>query len=77
MEDWIEYGGTWEAFENEKLATPGTLVEIYGDTSLIGELNEQGGVCNCCPMYSKTDIVTKYKKLNISELQDTAVSHDS
>lgn len=66
---WIDYGETFEEFMNEYLTIPGTLIEIWNPRSfivskhLIGDVNEFGGVCQCCQIISNDSIVLKYKML--------------
>jgi hypothetical protein len=65
--NWIAYGKSWQDFEyHDELANSGTLVEIKDafsgkiSTQLIGDVNEQGGVCDCCANICDSDIVLRY-----------------
>lgn len=60
--NWINYGKTFKEFRHEGLAKPGVIVELE-DTEpeqlLIGDINELGGVCDCCDVGDGSK-VTRY-----------------
>lgn len=61
--DWIDYGKSWRKFCGANLNVPGTRVVIDGETLVIGDINEQGGCCDCCCSYSgnmKDEVVERY-----------------
>lgn len=65
--EWIAYNKPWREFHDADLATVGTVVIIGEAEILIGEMNESGGVCDCCrhealdAPKNKVAIVLKYK----------------
>jgi hypothetical protein len=50
------------------LNKPGTLVELEdGQRLLIGDINDDAGVCGCCSVINDTAIVKRYKVVWTSE----------
>ena len=45
---WSGYNGTFWKFKREGLNRPGTLIKTKFGISLIGDINELGGCCDCC-----------------------------
>lgn len=49
MGEWIDYNDKWYKFKHTKFNKAGVLIEIDdGLTLLIGDINRDGGECNCC-----------------------------
>lgn len=67
MNDWVVYGKTWEEFRLDKLNKPWLIVEVNGRERkgelLIGDVNEQGGQCDCCLLIHNEDIVVRYRQV--------------
>jgi hypothetical protein len=60
------FGRTFRDFKGLGLVRPGVLIftaDKDGDpiNLLIGDINEDGGVCNCCSVVDDLDIVIAYK----------------
>jgi len=68
---WVKYNKSWLDFENDGLARAGMFVEVKGntydaeavETYLIGDVNENRGVCDDCTAFPKGAIVLRYKQL--------------
>lgn len=68
MNDWIELNVPWSDFSKSELNKPGVLIEVQQDVVnryLIGDINPEGGFCNCCGFYSAS-IVLRAKVLTSS-----------
>ena len=47
--DWIDWGGSYAALSDAGLAVPGVMIKTgEGKELLIGNVNDQGGFCDCC-----------------------------
>lgn len=71
-EDWIEVnipfgpaydsGEQLDSLDKRGLCTAGTLVKLdTGEEFLIGDVNRNGGGCDCCPTVGYRDTVAYYK----------------
>jgi len=66
---WIEYGKTFGEFDDEGLSNAGTAIYVGDEKLLIGNINEAGGVCMCCPGVNRSDIVSHYwPDVRVSEI---------
>ena len=56
---------TWREFKNQSLNKPGIVVwfEEGLDGWLIGDINSNGGVCDCCTAMREKAIVIAYQTL--------------
>lgn len=68
-EEVIAYGKTFKEFVEEGLNLPGVVILVaarenfHAEDSeyLIGEINGNGGACNCCALIYKDDTVISYR----------------
>lgn len=66
-DEWIELNlPYWEcdgadSFENRGLNKAGTLIQVDGNTYLIGNINENRGGCDCCSAFPLRAIVQRYR----------------
>lgn len=64
--NWVEYGKGFGEMRDADLAKPGVVIELAGsggeDTCqlLIGDINELGGICDCCRDVSRSEVVLRY-----------------
>jgi len=49
-----------DSLVRRQLNKPGILIETEFGTHLIGEMNERGGVCDCCQAFSRKTVVKRY-----------------
>ena len=66
MSNWIKYGYPFydsvdKSLFKDGLHQPGTLIKTKEGIFLIGDINMDGGTCNCCHAVHGTDIVDEYK----------------
>ncbi len=59
-EEWVEYGKTYREMEDENLANAGVMIEVGKHKYLIGNINRNGGVCDCCEGVKREDVVIRY-----------------
>ena len=54
-----------------KLNKPGVLIQLEsGKIELIGTINNEGGLCNCCAGISDNDVVVRYAQIaNLDEVR--------
>lgn len=56
------------SFTGRGLAVPGTQIEMAdGERHLIGEINQNGGVCDDCMAFGAEDIIVRYRVLLTTE----------
>jgi len=73
---WIECSIEWYKFEESKVCRPGVEVMVKNKDNeeikhiLIGNINKNGGTCNCCELVNFNDVVLKFRK--VLELEDYA-----
>ena len=69
MINWIDYGKSWRDFSSEEFCRPGVLIKMDCNmpirTYLIGDINTNGGVCDDCMAFSRSDIVTAYAEIMV------------
>ena len=63
MGGWIDYNDTYESFETLVGSTVGYQIVVDGDVYLIGDINQNRGVCDCCAEFRSSMIVEKFRKL--------------
>lgn len=61
--EWIDYNDTYGAFEALVGSTVGYQIVVDGDVYLVGDINENRGVCDCCAEFRSYAIVEKFRKL--------------
>ena len=69
--EWTDFGDTWLAFCGTEDCRPGVQVEIKRKVEgkrtkklfLIGDINENGGICDDCMNFSYEDTVVRFKEL--------------
>lgn len=67
LDQWIEINIPFYVFDSENcfcnkgLNKPGTLIEVNNNIYLIGHINENRGLCDCCPEFENDAIVSRYK----------------
>jgi hypothetical protein len=62
MTEWIEYGKSWKDFQDEGLNQPGAVIELEdGTVYLIGDINMNGGLCDCCRGIKHNHLVVRYR----------------
>lgn len=75
MNEWIEYGKSWEHFCKDGLNKPGTQIDIQNRTDLskhkhklylIGDINELGGCCDDCMSFQEDQTVIQYRVVEIN-----------
>ena len=59
---WIEYGLPYGTFQPTDLNCSGTSIQTKDSQYLIGDINELGGVCDCCTGIRQEEIILRYKK---------------
>lgn len=62
---WRKFGRKWTAFVATGHARPGVLVEVGGRAYLIGDINENRGVCDDCTAFRGDAIVERYMVIAI------------
>lgn len=74
----FKHGATWEEY-NEHAEPGDVLVFDDGKIEIVGNINTNGGVCECCsPAYARITVNTRFKvikmgvyiKAHLSSLQD-------
>ena len=63
MQDWIEFGRTFDDLRKSEKEVVGLQVEVDGETFLVGDINHMGGQCDCCCVIRYDEIVTKYRRV--------------
>ena len=64
----MEFNDTWEKFRRAGLNKPGIVIRLFsGEVFLIGDINEQGGVCNCCQDVFDTTMIKNYYSVILDE----------
>jgi hypothetical protein len=73
MSDWVEFNGRFSSYDkdapgleqalgNDHLA--GLLIELDdGSQELIGSINTNGGVCDCCRQVTPSTVVRRYRRV--------------
>lgn len=67
MQEWIEYGKTWEAFRVAGLAVVGVQVEFQSGPQdvltrvLIGDINDLYGGCDHCGGIAPDVVIMRYR----------------
>lgn len=58
---WVSYKRSFKRFMGDGLNLPGTrIITEDGKMYIIGNINTNGGVCDCCIEFSKDTIIEKY-----------------
>lgn len=59
---WFHYGKTWHEFQADKLNVAGTLMrDTDGKVTLIGHMNDQGGLSEDGYLWHDSEIVVAYR----------------
>jgi hypothetical protein len=61
MNDWIEVNIPYSEFSKTEFNKPGTLIETDSKILMIGHINENSGVCDCCSTNTDKHFVKRYK----------------
>jgi len=62
VNEWIKIDMDVNDFKRSSLSEVGTLIKFQsGEVYLIGDINANFGVCDCCRGYSSGDRVVEYK----------------